>query len=120
MKRDMGLIRDILLSMDSGGTKPLPDVANVHGHVGMLVDAGFVDRVVTQSVHEYTTPSGEVLSLTGPGRYHLTWKGLEFLEMIRPDEAWARIRAAAADAGLEVSEWLIRELVANEARGEAA
>ncbi|MEX0792011.1 MAG: DUF2513 domain-containing protein [Pirellulaceae bacterium] len=85
MKRDMNLIRDILLEIeklpagesDSGLEIPGRDQREVVYHAHLLIDAGFVDGIFVAG------PGG------GPFCAHrLTWAGHEFLDAARSETIW--------------------------------
>ena len=88
MKRDLNLIRDLMLiieAADSGETYHHVNhrainvsMPHVQHHLRLLVEAGFVRGV------------GETRE--GAVSVRLTWQGYEFLELIREDDVWARIR----------------------------
>jgi len=96
MKRNMDLIRDILLEIEKQ-----PDrhtwfslafegfsLQEIDHHLLLLQDARFIHLTRKTSSGEDTVFSGR-----------LTWQGHEFLEAIRPDERWERLKAAMAEAG---------------------
>jgi len=88
MKRDMNLIRDILLAaeaQDPLAENPGPfEIAGVDPrvfarHVELLVDAGLLRAHVISS--DQTGPLNAILD-------QLTWNGYEFLDAARDDTAW--------------------------------
>lgn len=91
MKRDFDLVRDILLSIEDGKD------ANGHGfmrlnipgrsqeevsyHVGLLYEAGLVDAANSSALDGYEwQPKG------------LTWRGREFLDSARDENAWEQAK----------------------------
>lgn len=91
MKRDMDLIREILIDVwhsDGDGTQ-LP--VTVMPHARLLRQSGFL-----KTEHEAL------------GVYELTWQGYEFLALIQSDDIWGQIVASAEVRGLEVSERYIK------------
>jgi len=108
MKRDMDLIRDLLLRIESDpqmdGTREFYfDTAEEMGisdhsteeaayNLGLLITAGFIDGAVT-----IATPLQVVRGLT--------WDGHEFLDNIRSDEIWSKTKEqfkALPSVGLKV------------------
>jgi hypothetical protein len=98
MKRDMDLLRDLLLISEAEAISgygvsvapdrfPSKDFRELYGHVGLLRDAGWVyDR------------KGEI----GGGRFHLpdlTMKGHDYLDTVRDDELWRKSKELSSKAG---------------------
>lgn len=117
MKRDLNLLRAILLKVEAYEKPTLPpheltienhDEALVAHHAGLLVEAGFL--------------SGGGIQATGFGLYcmegfRLTMMGYDFLETIRDPDIWSRTKSAAnkiGGASLELL-WEIAKEVAKEA-----
>jgi len=98
MKRDMDLVRTILLKVEDEGTTPIDWIEDfsiegrsdeeVYYHVWLLHQAGFIDAL-----------DGSTME----GFQHLprclTWRGAEFLDSIRDPEVWRKTKAGAAIAG---------------------
>lgn len=117
MKRDMELVRLILLKVEAEGTHPVgvmddfqlegyPD-ETVSYHVWLLEQAGFL----------------EALDMSSMDGFHywprcLTWAGTEFVDSIRDPEAWRRAKEGAARAGGAGVE-LLWEIAKGIARGKA-
>lgn len=99
MKRDMDLIREILLAVERLDTGKGEDVEVsvddiephvLAAHVRLLAEAGFLDA------HEIPDDADEFSHFI-PTR--LTWSGHEFLDLVRDPEVWRRTKAGAAKAG---------------------
>ncbi|WP_343668603.1 DUF2513 domain-containing protein [Paraburkholderia heleia] len=102
MKRDMDLIRELLLKLESlpmrmGGIVVItPDaeevqvegygVEQIDYHLSLIREAGMVDI-------------GGVRPMVGIGFRRLSWTGHEFLDSVRSPEVWARTKAGALAAG---------------------
>ena len=96
MKRDWELVREILLRVEDlpkdrdlwvkDFTGKDPDMVIYHVH--LLRQAGFL---------EGDRPREKVM----PG--DLTWEGHEFIDTIRPEPVWRRVKAYAAEKGLDLS-----------------
>lgn len=96
MKRDMDLIRHLLLAIED---RPWPDsealiTANGYNqdqtfyHLRLAADAGLI----------------EGMDMSGSRGRHfkirrMTWEGHEFIELARDDERWQRVKAELAKAG---------------------
>lgn len=96
MKRDMDLVRELLLAIECEGTPTLRDMPKappasdleVGYHIGMLVDAGLLSAVDLgeKGSEEY-------------GDIALTWEGHEFLETVRDPQVWSTAKAGAKKIG---------------------
>ncbi len=96
MKRDMDLVREILLAIEASPTTitghftlegregPLVDE-----HVRLLTEAGFL----THSRATYVAGKRMGLGVA------LTWRGHEFLETIRDPQIWKATKSGAAKVG---------------------
>jgi DNA-binding transcriptional ArsR family regulator len=102
MKRDMDLIRELMLKLEEY-PKELEDVVHIDGstpeihvagynagqityHLALIYEAGLVD-------------SNGAEARTGIYFYRLSWNGHEFLDTVRDNEVWRRVKAGAAQAG---------------------
>lgn len=101
MKRNWDTIRRILLAVEQLpdensqiNSHELPGIDPVEAayHMRLLRDAGLIE--------------GGCRKATGPTWCYatgLTWAGHEFLDRIRTDTAWNRIKATARDKSLDMS-----------------
>ncbi len=99
MKRDMDLVRKILLACEASPTSYAPEVIEIDGydhdqiayHIGLAVQAGLmtgIDRTHLGSDTDEWIASG------------LTWDGHEFIEQSRDESIWEKAKkAATAGAG---------------------
>jgi Hypothetical protein (DUF2513) len=102
MKRDMDMVRELLLRIEAVKLvdsptvvfstsddlmQPGEDRATVLYHMQLLVDAGFA------------TPLTLGISQFGPGIEGLRWKGHDFLDSVRDAEIWRRTKESASKAG---------------------
>lgn len=100
MKRDMDLVRELLLKIEAAPGKPrwehLIDAQDPEAvvlgteHLKLMQEAGLIAGVSTQS-------------LSGPYQLldiALTWRGHEFLDTIRDSEVWRRTKSGAEKAGV--------------------
>lgn len=99
MKRDMDLVRTILLEIEAheDPLKPVPLQApgyspqQISYHVKLLSEAGLI----------------EAHKAGGMGTVHwfamsLTWRGHEFLEATRSDTIWQKVKAESKDRGVSL------------------
>jgi hypothetical protein len=100
MKRDMDLVRAILLKIED---HPTPTVEGylevegyeqgpVHHHIDLLKQAGFVDAYCAMDAN---TEYGFLLQDVS-----LTWNGHEFLGAVRDPEIWQKTKAGALKVGI--------------------
>ncbi|MBN9142438.1 MAG: hypothetical protein BGP00_07015 [Novosphingobium sp. 63-713] len=105
MRRDMDLIRDLLIEIEDGKsvyelitqeiadildipdatTLPKEDVSRVEGHLKMLADAKFIS-----------------LKPFGGGYWKIediTWAGHDFIDSVRDPEIWKKTKEGASKAG---------------------
>jgi len=86
MKRDMDLIRLLLLSFEAGTEseelKRYDANAQVY-HMVLLKDAGMIDAVIRND--ERGIPNGAIF-------LRMTWAGHEFLDSVRDSDIWAKIK----------------------------
>lgn len=117
MKRDMDLIRAILLDIET--RKPAyerwdaetffkgKDVAVVVEHVNLLIKANFLTGKAIYN------PQDNSCSLFG---IDLTWNGHEFLSLSRESRVWKIAKDKIIDAGLAFSMPLLMESLKNVAK----
>ncbi len=117
MKRDMDLVRSILLRFedsekvrqDRSILSDLADDATIIGHLAMLEDAGFIEHKDWQPY-----PRGVKIRLG----WRITWTGHEFLEAVRDPEIWRRTKAGAEKLG-SWSIMLLADMAAGYIRAKA-
>ncbi|MFW6116252.1 MAG: DUF2513 domain-containing protein [bacterium] len=106
MKRDMGLIRQILLRIEADRDRPLdiPEVDRriVEGHFELLVEAGLVNAKIAH------TGAG---SLAIMGTPRLSWDGHEFLDAARNDRIWEKAKKTVGDRLTSVSFSVLQTLL---------
>ena len=92
MKRDLDLVRQLLLRMESQEQAYIRDELLVDGysedqigfHIYLLGEAGLA-KVVESTHIGSTSPSARPL--------HLTWAGYEFLEAAKDETLWGKAKA---------------------------
>lgn len=92
MKRDLDLVRDILLAVEADPREGLVFLnlekyskRDVSNHVLLLTEAGYLESTVME---------GEFIPT------HMTWQGHEFLEAARNDTIWERAKEQIKKEGL--------------------
>jgi len=112
MKRDMDLIRFLLLQRESGeaagGTDAYPEDVKAY-HAALLLDAGFID-----GVSEYA-PNGSVGCVFV---HRLTWAGHDFLDAARSDTVWNKAKEKVLKPGLSWTFSALLEFLKAEVRAE--
>ncbi len=113
MKRDMDLIRKILFEIEKYphypeflsivNDNPIPlefesyDEETINYHIKLLVEAGIVERF-----------QGNTYPFTPRG---LTWKGHEFLDLMRGESIWEQAKDTMKKTGGMAFEILIKVLI---------
>jgi len=102
MKRDLDLIREILTTLEArdsthGGLAPgaFPNRPEevVSYHFYLLHQAGLIEADIQKSGNT---------GVFGIAR-NLTWAGQEFLDKIRSDTLWKKIKSTVKDKGLDLT-----------------
>ena len=97
MKRDMSLVRDILLAIEASDSDPDDTIEltlegrsheELSYHVMLMHEAGLIVAI------DFSSFDGHAWT---PQR--LTWAGAEFLDSVRDPEVWRRTKAGAAKVG---------------------
>jgi len=113
MKRDMDLIRSILLAIEECEEPDLHDAfhgidcsdAVFHYHLGLLYREGLIDAI------DGSAAGGANYMPTG-----LTWAGHEFLDNIRNEDVWSKAKASVHEKVGTVSLAVLQELAKSLAR----
>ena len=110
MKRDMELVRKILFAMEESNSTIfiLPDVPNIDGytkdkiiyHMRIMANANLLNYEKEEVVHE-TNINGRApfKNKFTYEKYYLDWKGHEFVETIRDDTQWNKVKETMTKAG---------------------
>lgn len=116
MKRDMDLVRAILLAMETHphGFAPAGFTIKgyddeVIGHHCWLMAQGHL--ITADEITTANDPSPHAL----PGA--ITWKGHEFLAVVRNDRVWRKVKTELKDRGLSLPFALVQELAIKIAGG---
>jgi hypothetical protein len=109
MKRDMELVRAILLAMEAHAAGFAPDPFTVRGydqetiqhHVWLMEQGGLVTA-------SDITAQGNASPVALPGS--LTWAGHDFLDTVRNDKVWRKVKAEVKDRGISLPFSLLQAL----------
>ncbi len=103
MKRDWELVRKILFKIEElpaarGQSVPSSsfegyDSEFVAYHMEIMNDAGLINALCSKSINAPASAAG----------LSLTWDGHEFLDKIRSETLWMKIKGVAKDKGLDLS-----------------
>jgi Hypothetical protein (DUF2513) len=109
MKRDMELVRAILLAMEAheSGYAPSPFTIagfdqGVIGHHVWLMEQGELVTAVEMTAMNEASPIAIPLSIT--------WKGHDFLDAVRTDKVWLKVKTELKDKGLSLPFALLQAL----------
>jgi len=94
MKRDMDLIRQILLTCESHDSGYAPQQLQIEGyteeqigfHVHLMGQAGLL-KVIDMTTMSSRSPSALAVGIT--------WEGYEFLEACKNENNWQKVKSAA-------------------------
>lgn len=119
MKRDMDLVRKILLAMEAHEAGFAPQNFSVEGysaeHIGyhayLMDEAGLIEAV---DITHCGSPSKTAIPRS------ITWHGYEFLEAARNDTIWEKALATARDRALPLMFDVLKELALSLARSAVA
>jgi hypothetical protein len=108
MKRDLDLVRQILLEIEKSESKDGSSLPSIDGvepdriayHVDLMMQAGWL----TGDKQEY---------IGGPPEYsrlNLTWHGHDYLDAVRERSVWADIKKIAAEKGISLTIEVAKDL----------
>ncbi len=108
MKRDLDLIRQILIRIEECPDPQGPGEIQIEGysseqisyHIKLLAGAGLIEA------HDLSA-SGDIYWLAGG----LTWQGHEFLDAARNDTVWNRTKDIIKEKGGSIPFTLVQEIV---------
>ena len=119
MKRDMELVRELLLYfeakpdpkiiMPANVVMPDRDPSEVHYHILIMCEAGLL---TCERVESSTTPSRLVDALP----FGLSWAGHEFLDAARSDTLWEQAKRRLGAEGLGLGFGLLQALLVSLAK----
>jgi len=109
MKRNMELVRLILLAMDKHEHGFAPPDFTIAGydqevighHVWLMAQGDLITAVVTTAMGD---PSPVAMPVT------ITWTGHDFLEAVRNDTVWSKVKTQLKDRGISLPFSLLQDL----------
>jgi len=110
MKRDLELIRKLLITIEENPKPQFDGVLSVDGyndetvlfHLDLLNDAGFIDATISKD------ETGEIINAF-PN--HITWAGYEFLDLARNNSVWDKSKKVIKEKSVSISVALLSELL---------
>ncbi len=100
MKRDMELIRKILINIQDGNRTALVegyDEDTIKYHEALVIEAGLVEG---SAVKNNTVPT-EIPAIVMIKK--LTWEGHDFVDAIQDNENWTRVKGFIKEAGKQIT-----------------
>src|SRR5262249_54163060 len=110
MKRDMDLIRQILLAVEDRQETEIPFFVEV---------AGYSDEQM--SYHIRILGEAGLLKAVELGRWEaqsLTWAGHDWIDATRNDSTWHKVKATARDRGVSLTFELTKQLAIHIAKSQ--
>jgi hypothetical protein len=110
MKRDLQLIRKILLDIEEQAPKQLifgftyegKTTEEIMAHVELLEEAGYIEAIIATDAQGF--PDRCVVK-------RLTWNGHEFLSNAKNDTVWKKVLQQAEEKGMSTSMTVINGLL---------
>lgn len=98
MQRDLDLARKILLALEAKPDPKAVDTLAIEGyddltvryHLSLLAQAKLIDYEPEQ------TATGRIIKVLA---FNPSWQGYEFLDSVRSEAVWKKIKAQASDKG---------------------
>ena len=100
MRRDMDLIRKVLLAAEAGPPYPKIDGYSedaVKYHQVLAIEHELLKGAVAK-VHTHQTEIPGAVIVKG-----VTWEGHDFIDAIRDDTNWSKVKTFVADAGKQLT-----------------
>ena len=103
MKRDMDLVRKILLAIEKSESGNIKfdrlddDLDRVYRHVALMKEFGLVDAIIIPSGDG---PVERILACKVKG---LTWEGHDFLEKARDESRWEKAKRICIEKGEKIT-----------------
>ena len=113
MKRDMDLVRKILLAIEAHPPTLGPLKIQIDGypkeivdyHLTLMKDAGLIEGINPGS----KSGLGDIYAMTIPMR--MTWQGCEFLDASRDENRWNKAKEIVKEMGSSVSFDVLKSLL---------
>ncbi|WP_233842201.1 DUF2513 domain-containing protein [Dyella sp. 2HG41-7] len=108
MKRDWDVVREILLALEQQNENSSRGISHIEGrddsnvayHIRIMIEAGLIEG----NVRDYL--GGEVSAVA----LRMTWTGHEFLDQIRSQNVWGKVKSQAAEKGLSLTFEVVKSL----------
>ena len=117
MKRDMDLVRAILLKVEAtppeelgGKFRMAGDSPESREHVSMLIDEGYLEGKALRA-EQANAPVAVVV-------FRLTWKGHDFLDAARNETTWNKAKSAITEKGGAFTMEILTELLKSFAKAQ--
>lgn len=115
MKRDMDMVRSILLAVEANPTdEPMREIDvpecsqdELVYHLSLVYDAGFINALTSGGLK-----GGHIAPLS------LTWSGHEYLEVIRDNAIWSKTKKTIKEKGGALSFELIKSVAMQYAKSK--
>ena len=109
MKRDLDLVREILLAVEES-SEPVEPPLEIEGydldlisyHVKLMEQADLIEAIY----NEMRSGDIQVMSIRS-----LTWEGHEFLDAARNETAWKEAKSTAKDKGVNLTFRLMQKML---------
>jgi len=98
MQRDLDLARKILLALEAKPHPKAVDTLEIDGYDDLLVRYHF-NLLAQAKLIDYEpvlTKTGRIIKVIA---FNPSWQGYEFLDSVRSDAVWKKIKAQASDKG---------------------
>jgi Hypothetical protein (DUF2513) len=115
MKRDMELIRELMLAIESRNDTQYwaedlevsgdRDITEIIGHLQILVDAKFIEATVASD------DCGTSIAID-----RMLWNGHEFLDNARNESVWKKAMSIVTEKGGSVSAGVLMQVLASAAK----
>jgi hypothetical protein len=96
LKRDMDLVRELLIQITDNNLLPHEEWSDgVIYHLKMLSDVGYIKGIAFMQAYQGL--------IAAPSNPQLTWPGHEFLDTIKSQTVWDKIKNVIKDKGVDLS-----------------
>lgn len=100
MRRDMELIRKVLLAVEAGNARhPIDGYTQdeVRYHQMLVIEKGLVEGQFRKDMTQATEVPAAVMLR------RLTWEGHDFIDAIADESRWSKVKGFLADSGKQVT-----------------
>ncbi|MDT3779174.1 DUF2513 domain-containing protein [Nitrospira sp. MA-1] len=116
MKRDLDLIRNLLLALEDKPGPESVDSFHIEGyddltvkyHLLLLAQAKLIDY------EPETTKTGRIIRVLA---FNPSWQGHEFLDAVRNETVWRKVKAQSSEMGLSVPFEIVKSLAIEAIKG---